>query len=383
MLSGRSVKITKIRTDDQSPGLRDYEASFLRLIDKLTDGSRIIINETGTQLRFDPGQLVGCKDRVSHDCPKSRSVVYFLDALILLLPFSRNMVKIKFTNCITADNYDISVDSFKAVSIPLLKHFGVAGDNLVVKQTRRGVPPLGGGEVLFSCPIIPRVRPVNLMEEGRIRRVRGVAFTNGVTPQFANQVVEKVKEVLNPMLNDVWVFTDHTKGGKNPDGTPMKIPQSPGYGVSLVAETTTGCLKSIDVFSGNDDTIKKNDSPYRQILDPHTVGEVAAYKLLHEINFDGVCDNHHQILLIHYLALAEEDEASRVRLGRLSPTAVAYLRHVRDFFGVKFRIVQEMPKIGENDEDGDDDDDMGVAPEPSVVLSCVGVGLANISKPTF
>ncbi len=63
-LSGRPVKIDNIRTSTQNDnnnnnrytnsssnqpvvGLSDFEASFLRLIEKITNGCEIIINETG------------------------------------------------------------------------------------------------------------------------------------------------------------------------------------------------------------------------------------------------------------------------------------------------------------------------------------------------
>ena len=46
-ISGRPIRIDDIRTDDQNPGLRDYEASLLRLIEKITNGCIIEINETG------------------------------------------------------------------------------------------------------------------------------------------------------------------------------------------------------------------------------------------------------------------------------------------------------------------------------------------------
>ena len=132
ILSGKSVKITKIRENEANPGLKDYEISFLRLLDKITDGGRTIINETGTQLRFDPGQLVGNKETIKHQCPNSRSVTYFLEALILMVPFSRNVIRLKLLG-VTNDPNDISVDTFRTVSLPLLKHFGIEGDQLTCK----------------------------------------------------------------------------------------------------------------------------------------------------------------------------------------------------------------------------------------------------------
>ena len=46
-LTGRAVRIDDIRARDISPGLKDFEASFLRLLEKLTDGCLVEINETG------------------------------------------------------------------------------------------------------------------------------------------------------------------------------------------------------------------------------------------------------------------------------------------------------------------------------------------------
>ncbi|CAL1146667.1 unnamed protein product [Cladocopium goreaui] len=77
-VSGRPVVITDIRVKDEEPGLRDYEASFVRLLDKLCDGSDISIDETGTTLKYRPGQIVGGSGLV-HSCPPSRSLSYFLE----------------------------------------------------------------------------------------------------------------------------------------------------------------------------------------------------------------------------------------------------------------------------------------------------------------
>lgn len=46
-LSGRTVRIDGIRERDESPGLHDYEANLLRLLEKLTNGCVVEINETG------------------------------------------------------------------------------------------------------------------------------------------------------------------------------------------------------------------------------------------------------------------------------------------------------------------------------------------------
>ena len=46
-LSGKPIRIDDIRADDEAPGLRGFEASFLRLTEKLSNGCVVEINETG------------------------------------------------------------------------------------------------------------------------------------------------------------------------------------------------------------------------------------------------------------------------------------------------------------------------------------------------
>lgn len=48
-LAGRPLRIDDIRASDQRPGLRDFEANLLRLVEKITDGCSIEIDETGKE----------------------------------------------------------------------------------------------------------------------------------------------------------------------------------------------------------------------------------------------------------------------------------------------------------------------------------------------
>eukprot|EP00960_Hanusia_phi_P042812 755722-Hanusia_phi.AAC.1 len=70
-LTGKAIRISDIRSNTESPGLRDFEASFLRMIEKLSNGCMIEINDTGTKMRYKPGVLVGGSG-LEHDCGKTR-----------------------------------------------------------------------------------------------------------------------------------------------------------------------------------------------------------------------------------------------------------------------------------------------------------------------
>lgn len=91
-LSGKKIRISNIRDEDEDPGLKDFEANFLRLLEKVSNGSSIEINITGTALTYTPGFIMG--GYIEHDCGTTRSIGWFLEALVALAPFAK--VKIVF-----------------------------------------------------------------------------------------------------------------------------------------------------------------------------------------------------------------------------------------------------------------------------------------------
>lgn len=80
-----------------------------------------------------------------------------------------------------------------------------------------------------------------------VKRIRGIAFSTKVSPQTSNRLVDGARGVLNSLLSDVYIFTDHMSGA--PSGL------SPGYGLTLVAETTTKCLLSSEVIADLSDKV--------------------------------------------------------------------------------------------------------------------------------
>ena len=74
--------------------------------------------------------------------------------------------------------------------------------------------------------------------------------------------------------------------------------RSPGYGVSLVAETTTGCLLSVDVtvsYPSVDEIHEESEKP--ELTSPEDLGVQAASMLLEEVAQGGVVDSTHQVCL--------------------------------------------------------------------------------------
>ena len=132
----RTPRVDDIRVNDQNPGLRDYEASALRLLDKLTNGMAVEINESGTALKYKPGIVTGGR-RISHDCGGSRGIGYFLEMVLCVCLFAKKAVDVTLTGA-TNDEAEISVDTFRTVTLPILKRqFGVE-EGLSLQIVKRG-----------------------------------------------------------------------------------------------------------------------------------------------------------------------------------------------------------------------------------------------------
>ncbi|KAF8519643.1 18S rRNA biogenesis protein [Hysterangium stoloniferum] len=339
ILSGKPVRIDGIRSNDKNPGLRDFEISFLRLLEKVTNGTVIEISYTGTSVLLKPGVIVG--GSIIHECPLSRSIGYFLEPIIMLAPFSKKPLSLTLKG-ITTDDHDLSVDLIRTVTLPHLQPFGIE-DGVELRITRRGAPPLGGGQVQFICPIVKQVKTLNFVQPGRIKRIRGIAHAVRVSPQFSNRMIDSCRSVLNRYIPDIYLYSDVYKGEDSG--------KSPGYALSLVAESTTSVLHCSEAVSIPGVT-------------PEELALAAARALLTEVKNGGCIDRRHQCLVLLMMVLGSED-VGRVRMGELSSRTIQFLRDVRDFFGTSFKIVPADPSDSTNTE---------------LMMSCYGTGFINVNR---
>ncbi|TRM62629.1 RNA 3'-terminal phosphate cyclase/enolpyruvate transferase [Schizophyllum amplum] len=229
ILSGKPVKIDKIRPEDKNPGLRDYEISLLRLLEKLTNGTVIEISVTGTAILVKPGIIAG--GALTHDCPLSQAIGYYLEPIIMLAPFAKKPVQLTLRG-VTTDGKNLSVDILRTVTLPHLQLFGIS-DGVELRIKKRGSPPAGGGEVQFLCPIVKQVKTLNFVDPGKIKRIRGVAHAVRVSPQFSNRMIEASRSILNRYIPDIYIYSDVTRA-TTAEST------SPGYALSILADG--GCV---------------------------------------------------------------------------------------------------------------------------------------------
>ncbi|KAJ3087591.1 hypothetical protein HK100_008319, partial [Physocladia obscura] len=419
-LTGRGVRIDKIReNDDTHPGLADYEVSFLRLLEKVTNGSVVQISYTGTSVEYRPGVITG--GRVAHDCGTTRGIGYYLEVLVVVGLFGKARLHATLTG-VTNANSDVGVDVVRTAVLPLVARFVDGAGDAKLRVVRRGAVPLGGGVVEFETAAVRRLRAVGVDALGGgaaaglgVRRIRGIAYATRVSPQLANRVVASARALLTRYIPDVFLYADVYRG--------QEAGLSPGYGLSLVAETTSNVLYSaecdyqrpknsvltLNLKEGDDipdfslgQNALDNDAPETTSASsaatattatqdgilahlqndysfptPEDLGIRAARLLLTEIRKGGSVDSVSQWLAILLLALGPEDVA-KLRLGSLTPFSVQLLRDIKTFLGVVFKITQEQPV------DDNIDEETGRTKLSSlkggIILTCVGCGYVNVNK---
>ena len=230
VLTGKACRIEEIRRNSRSKGkgLDASEKNLLDLINKVTNGCEIEISSDGTSLQFRPGMLIGGK--LSHDCGLDRSITYYLEVLMCFAPFCKEKLEISLTG-VTNDDLDSSVDALKLTTIPLMiKYLNIYDkEEIDLKIVSRGFKPNGGGEVFFKCPLRKTLKPVQLLVPGKIKKVRGIAYSARVSPEISNRLIKECKSYLLKFIPDVYVSVDHLKGTHSG--------KSPGFGLCLVAET--------------------------------------------------------------------------------------------------------------------------------------------------
>lgn len=350
ILSGKPVRISSIRDNSESPGLNEYEANLLRFLEKMTNGTSMKISVTGTTLLFKPGILTG--GIIEHDCNPQRSVGYLLEVLFCLAPFCKERVKTTLRG-VTNDPTDPTVDFYRLTSLPVMRMFGVLND-LELKVIKRGFAPEGGGEVFFQCPNPRKLRPLQFFDQGKIKRIRGTAFASNVSPQIPNRVIESARSILNAYIPDIYIYADHLKG--NAAG------KSPGFGLVLTAETTTGVVLSAEGSS--------NPKGHGDPVIPEELGKETSSNLLEEIFNGGCVDSVNQGLAALFMVLCEQD-VSKLMVGSLTPYTIEFLRHIKDFFQVMFKLET---KSFDPDEKG------GKMGGDKVIMTCAGIGYSNISR---
>lgn len=377
-LTGRPIHISKIRSSSPTnPGLAPHEVSFLRLLEAVTNGSSMQISYTGTTITYHPGLITGTipgqgaaeGDVIEHQLPNSitRGITYFLMPLCLLAPFGKAHMNIRFSGpgVITSstETGDVSVDTFRTAILPLFGLFGIPPLRIELRVLQRscaGPGGKGGGgvvELRFASQVrLPKTLHLN-RSAGRVKRIRGVAYSTGVSASNNGRMIHSAREILNGFVNDIHIAAQYDQAPlvSTGDKAGSKRRLGIGYGLSLVAESNaTGVIYSADVVvppSGGEV--------------PEEIGKRCAYQLLETISQGGCVTQASASSVLVLMAMGSED-VGRVRVGREVLGTEDMVELARDLktFGASSWGLRDV----ESDDSGD------------IIVSVKGTGVGNVGR---
>ncbi|KAH5111219.1 hypothetical protein HBI82_190710 [Parastagonospora nodorum] len=377
-LTGRPVRISQIRSTSTNPGLTRHETNFIRLLDAVTNGSQIQFSMTGTTLVFRPGLITGSAEGlgasggvIRHEIPREcarRGVSWWLIPLCILAPFSKGNVNVTFhgEGCVTSSTTsgDPSADTVRTAILPLYKSFGIER-NIEIRILKRSCAPQtgksAGGEVqlVFNHQVrLPKT--LHLLNPGRVKKIRGVAYCVEVPKTNNERMIHEARGILNKFVPDTYIFSDASPAPlvpttNNRGQVGSKVKGAVGFGLSLVAESSTGCIYSADVCSPPEGGVPADE-----------IGKQCAYQLLEKISQAGCVESVAAPTMLMLMAMGSED-VGRVALGRdvLASEEVIQLARDSQAFGGSAWGFRE--QSGENE-------------RGEVVVSVVGRGVGNVGR---
>lgn len=280
-ISGRPFRMINIRKGRKNPGLAPQHLVSVRAAGEIS-GAHVSGDRPGSvELVFSPGEVKG--GDVTLTVGTAGSALLVLQTIVLPLLFARE----RSTVTVRGGTHVPGSPSFHYASSVLFPALGRLGAGVSVSIGSYGFYPRGGGEIRAEIFPSKGIRPLSLMERGRILSVTGCSGAGNLPLSIARRQRDAAVMEISSRLPDA---------GFPLDIEVLSVP-TPGQGtfLFLLAETENGLAG----FSSLGERGKRAE----------TVGEEAAAALLAYRETGAALDPHLPDQLLPYLALCGEDSA--------------------------------------------------------------------------
>lgn len=306
---GKPVKVVNIRAKRRNPGLQPQHLMAVRALAKLSN-ARVEGDRIGSmELIFEPGRPRG--GSYVFDVGTAGSVTLVLQALTPALPFLDRDIMIELRGG-TDVPWSPPVDYIRFVFIPIVKKFGL---NVELELIRRGHYPRGGGIIRIHASPSTRLRAVEIVERGGLRRIGGRSHCVKLPKHVAERQANAAKEILKDIGVPVHIDLEFYDPRSDPHW-------GPGSGIVLYAEFSNSVIGA--------DALGEKGKP------AEAVGREAAQKLLQEIESGAAVDSHMGDMIVTLACLAEN--VTRYTTSKLTLHTETVLRIAKELTGCDYRI---------------------------------------------
>ncbi len=312
----KPIKIINIRAKRRPPGLRRQHLTAVLAVGKLVDAEIKGAEVGSTELVFIPRRRVA--GEFYFDIGTAGSIPLVLQAVIPASLFAPGEVRITIRGG-TDVPMSPPIDYMRFVFKPLIERMG-ANFNIILK--RRGHYPKGGGLVELHVKPLKNLRPLEILERGAVKEIRGLSHCVRLPKHVAERQAKAAKEFLSRFGYEAKIDLEWYEPSRDPH-------LGPGSGIVLWAITENSIL-------GGDSIGKKGKRA-------EVVGEEAARKLVEDLSTKKALDRHMSDMIIPYMALA--CGTSEVSGARLTMHAWTHIHIVKKILPeIRFEIEGEMEK---------------------------------------
>lgn len=186
----RPVEVTRIRAGRQKPGLMRQHLTAVQAA-AAVGSARVKGAEIGSsELRFEPGALRHGSFDFSVGTAGSTTLVLQTILPALVLAGGPSTIRLRGgTHNPMAPPFDFLEKAF----LPLLGRMGAAVDAVLVQP---GFYPAGGGECIVTVTPARRLRPLELLERGEVRRRSARAVVSKLSREIAARELAVVSRLL-------------------------------------------------------------------------------------------------------------------------------------------------------------------------------------------
>ncbi len=318
-LTGREVRINKIREKRPNPGLQPQHLTAVKAVAALCEAETEGLALGSREIVFRPrGQVAG---QFGFDVGTAGSIPLILQALMPSAAFAPGRIELDLTGG-TDVRWSPTIDYLRIVELPLLQ---LMGYRTALTIHRRGHYPKGGGHVTMVIDPARTLKAITLLERGEVTSVDGISHCVKLPSHVAQRQAAAAKEKLNAAgVHNVNIAIETYPTDRDPHF-------APGSGITLSAKFTNDAILGAD-------SIGERGKPAEE------VGEEAAGKLLLEIESKAPVDRHMGDILIPYMAVAEG--RSEIYVSEITMHTVTNVKVCEMVAGVKCNVQGELHKPG-------------------------------------
>jgi RNA 3'-terminal phosphate cyclase (ATP) len=324
-LTGKPVKLTKIRDKRPNPGLQPQHIVGVKAVAAVCNAETHGLTQGSQELTFTPhGYAAG---RWGFDVGTAGSIPLILQALMPATAYAPTNVTVELTGG-TDVRWSPTIDYVRLIELPLLQ---LMGYRATIQLNRRGHYPKGGGHVSISVDPPRILKAIQLLDRGQLLGIEGVSHCVKLPSHVAQRQASAAKERLNTDgFTQVNIATETYPPNQDPH-------LAPGSGITLLAKFASG-------------TILGSDSLGERGKPAEAVGTEAATKLIAELASGAPVDRHMGDILIPYMAVAEG--RSTIQVSEITLHTMTNIRVAEMVAEVKFKVEGELHCPGKITVDG-------------------------------